>query len=35
MVDRWLMVAKFVMVGRLELGGSDFAKILRKCGVEM
>ena len=34
MVDRWLMVAEFVMVGRPELGGFNFAKILRECGVE-
>ena len=34
MVDRWLMVAEFVMVGRPELDGSDFAKIPRECGME-
>ena len=33
-VDWWLMVVEFVMVGRPELGGSNFAKIPRECGME-
>ena len=33
-INWWLMVAEFVMVGHLELGGFDFAKITRECGVE-
>ena len=33
-VNWWLMVAEFVMMGHLELGGFNFAKILTECGVE-